>query len=295
MPYANLDTYRSNASYASLNSHNLAYWRAGQSHKDTILFIHGFPSAAWDWHFMWEPMQQHYQVIALDLLGYGLSDKPYPYRYTIEEQARLIEALLQKLDLSSCHVVAHDYGDSVAQELLRNAEAGQSPLNFKSITFLNGGLFPEVHRPLLTQKLLKGWLGPILCRLMSKNGLRKSFTRIFGKDTPPKDNEVDAIWSLISQQKGMRVMPSMLNYLDERRVFRDRWLAAMQHTSTPLQFINGIEDPISGLHMLERYQELVPDSVTHRLIAGHYPQLELPQQVLEKVSGFISECDSVAE
>ena len=285
MPYANLEQYEARAQYSIIAGHRIAHWAAGKG--EVILLVHGFPSAAWDWHYQWEPLSQAYQLIALDLLGFGLSDKPHSHQYSLLEQATIIEELLSTLNVTRCHVVAHDYGNSVTQELLSRCFAGKTQLELASITFLNGGLFSESHRPLLMQKLMKSWLGPVLSRLLSKDGLRKSFTRIFGANTPPKDQEIDAIWSLISKQRGMRVMPALLKYIDERRVHRDRWLLAMQQTTTPLQFINGIEDPISGLHMLLRYRELIPDPQTHQLQLGHYPQLEGPDDVLALVKQFL--------
>lgn len=290
MPYADLEQYRATAQYSVLAGHRIAHWQAGQG--ETILFVHGFPSAAWDWHYQWKPLSKTYQVIALDMLGYGLSDKPHPHSYSLLEQANIIEELLALLKVNRCHVVAHDYGDSVAQELLSRCFMGQSKLELTSMTFLNGGLFSESHRPLLAQKFLKGPLGPLLSHLFNKNTLRKSFKRIFGAATPPKDAEIDAIWSLLSSNQGQRVLPAMLKYIDERPVHRDRWVLAMQQTSTPLQFINGLEDPISGLHMMERYRELIPNPQTHPLQLGHYPQLEGPDEVLALVQRFLTDLEA---
>ena len=68
--------------------------------------------------------------------------------------ADLIEALLAREGVTRYHLVAHDLGDSVAQELL----ARKAPI--VSATLLNGGLFPETHRALLRQKLLASPIGP---------------------------------------------------------------------------------------------------------------------------------------
>lgn len=286
MPYADLGQYQAQATYVELCRHRIAYWQAGQG--DVVLFVHGFPSAAWDWHHQWTPLSQSYRVIALDLLGYGLSDKPYPYRYALTEQASIIEALLAYLDVKQCHIVAHDYGNSVTQEVLSRRKSEGDTLSLSSVTFLNGGLFSESHRPLLMQKLLKSRIGPLLSKFMSKNGLRKSFTKIFGDKTPPNELEIDVLWTLLNHNQGVRVLSAMLQYIDERRVHRDRWVSAMQETGTPLQFINGVQDPISGLHMLERYQEIIPNPRSHALEVGHYPQLEAPQDILNLVTEFLA-------
>ncbi len=51
---ANLDQYETTAHYSFIAGHRIAYWQAGQG--EAILLVHGFPSAAWDWHCLWEPL-----------------------------------------------------------------------------------------------------------------------------------------------------------------------------------------------------------------------------------------------
>ena len=59
-------------------------------------------------------------MIALNFLAFGLSNKPRPHHYSIFEQASIVEALLRHLGLQSrrINLLSHDYGDTVAQELL---------------------------------------------------------------------------------------------------------------------------------------------------------------------------------
>ena len=89
-----------------------------EPHLPVLLLIHGFPSASWDWAPLWEPLSQHFSLVALDLLGFGDSAKPRGHRYAIAEQAELCEWLLRREGAWDYHVLAHDYGDTVAQELL---------------------------------------------------------------------------------------------------------------------------------------------------------------------------------
>src|SRR5690554_7834289 len=49
--------------------HRLRYWEAGSG--EPLLLIHGFPSGAWDWHYLWQPLAERYRVIACDMLGFG--------------------------------------------------------------------------------------------------------------------------------------------------------------------------------------------------------------------------------
>ncbi len=79
-------------------------------------------------------------MLVCDLLGFGDSAKPRAHRYSLLEQADLQQALLGRLGIDEpLHVLAHDYGDSVAQELLARHHEGR--LQLASCVFLNGGLF----------------------------------------------------------------------------------------------------------------------------------------------------------
>ncbi|WP_069086618.1 alpha/beta fold hydrolase [Pseudomonas sp. TCU-HL1] len=262
----------------------IRYWTAGEG--EPLLLIHGFPTASWDWHYLWEPLARRFRVIACDLLGFGYSDKPRGHDYRLLEQADINQALLAHLGVKDpVHVLAHDYGDSVAQELLARHHEGRCKL--ASCVFLNGGLFPETHRPVLVQKLLLSPLGGLVGRLFSRRKLAASFAQVFGPHSQPSDMELDDFWRLIAEQNGPAVMHRLIHYIPERRQQRDRWVAAMQKGGVPLRVIDGAVDPISGAHMVARYHELIADADTVLLEGiGHYPQTEAPEQVLEHYLAF---------
>ncbi|UDI93835.1 alpha/beta fold hydrolase [Pseudomonas sp. IAC-BECa141] len=286
MPLAEipLSAWRKRSQTFVFHGQPIRYWTAGQG--EPLLLIHGFPTASWDWHYLWQPLSQRYRVIACDMLGFGDSAKPLNHTYSLLEQADLQQALLAHLQVEQpVHILAHDYGDSVAQELL--ARHYEDLIEVASCVFLNGGLFPETHRPLLTQKLLLSPLGWMIGRAFTRDALVKSFHQIFGPDTRPSESEMDDFWSLIECNRGQRVMHKLIHYIPERRVQRDRWVAAMQRGEVPLRVIDGEVDPISGAHMVERYRELIPDADIVLLAGiGHYPQTEAPVQVLKHYLAF---------
>ncbi|MFJ3008438.1 alpha/beta fold hydrolase [Pseudomonas fluorescens] len=263
---------------------SIRYWTAGQG--EPLLLIHGFPTASWDWHYLWQPLAQRYRVIACDMLGFGDSAKPLNHSYSLLEQADLQQALLAHLQVEQAvHVLAHDYGDSVAQELL--ARHYENRIEVASCVFLNGGLFPETHRPVLMQKLLLSPVGWMIGRAFTRDALVKSFRQIFGPQTRPSESELDDFWSLIETHRGPRILHKLIGYIRERRVQRDRWVSAMQRGEVPLRVIDGEVDPISGAHMVERYRKLITDADTVLLPGiGHYPQIEAPVQVLKHYLAF---------
>ena len=248
-----------------------------------LLLIHGFPSASWDWAPLWEPLSQHFSLLAVDLLGFGDSAKPKGHRYTISEQAELCEWLLRRDGAWDYHVLAHDYGDTVAQELLaRQLDKRKPRPAMRSVVFLNGGLFPEMHRPRPMQRLLAlPGLGPLIARASSKARFAANLKAIFGKQTPPDPRVVDGLWTLLRHDDGHLALPRLLRYMSERKKQRARWVGAMERVAMPMALINGNADPVSGAHAAARWRELLGDDDLHELPGiGHYPQLEAPDAVL---------------
>jgi pimeloyl-ACP methyl ester carboxylesterase len=259
---------------------------------EPLLCVHGFPTASWDWHQVWNELRGRFRTVAPDMMGFGFSAKPPDYDYSIADQASINEELLSTLGIREVHVLAHDYGDTVVQELLaryedRQATGAPGPV-LRSICFLNGGLFPEVHRARLIQRLLLTPLGPLLARLTNERAFRRSFSAVFGPTTRPTARELRDFWRLIACNDGSRIMHRLIRYIPERLANRGRWVGAMQRTAVPMRLINGPEDPVSGRHMAERYRELVPEPDIVVLDGiGHYPQVEDPSGVLHAFLQFV--------
>ncbi len=254
-----------------------------------LLLIHGFPSASWDWAPLWEPLSRHFSLVTLDLLGFGDSAKPRGHRYTIAEQAELCEWLMRREGAWDYHVLAHDYGVTVAQELLARQHDRRKPRPaLRSVVLLNGGLFPETHRARLVQRLLAApLLGPLLARLTGKARFAASLRAVFGPDTPPEPRVVDGLWRLLETNDGRRALPRLLGYMAERRRHRARWVGALERSPSPLALVNGSADPVSGAHLVARWRELGLDGdITELPGIGHYPQLEAPQAVLDAALAF---------
>lgn len=260
--------------------------------RPLLLLLHGFPTASFDWLPLWNPLARHFDLLAPDLLGFGFSDKPARHHYTIMEQADLVLALLRARAVERVHVLAHDYGDSVAQELLARHDGGElvrheQPLALASLLLLNGGIFPELHRPRPIQTLLASPLGFLVSRLLDRERFGRSFSAVFGPDTQPTLEELDDYWYLLTQKNGHRLGHRLIAYIAERRRHRDRWVSPLAFSRVPTRFINGLRDPISGRHMVERYREIVyAADVIELPDVAHYPQLEATERVLDACLSF---------
>ncbi|WP_052378899.1 alpha/beta fold hydrolase [Polycyclovorans algicola] len=284
--YAEADTF-------DFEGHAIPYRVAGDG-DDAVMLIHGFPTCSWDWAPLWTQLCERYgTVVAPDMLGFGRAPKPRGQRYDLMEQADLHVALARHHGFKRVRVLAHDYGVSVAQELLARQIDGTLPFTLAGVALLNGGLFPETHRQTRMQKLLRSPLGGLIVQLATQRSFNRGFSLVFGPNTQPTSEELDAFWSLVTVNDGHRQLHRLIRYIDDRIAHRDRWVGALQQAQCPLRLINGPEDPVSGAHMVARYRELVPQPDTVSLPGiGHYPQVEDPDGVWTALTPFF---DRLAE
>jgi pimeloyl-ACP methyl ester carboxylesterase len=284
-----LEEWRSTGRYIAFRGMRIFVRHSGSdAQKPVLLLIHGFPTSSWDWTPVWDALSRDFRVIALDLLGFGFSSKPRNHDYTIVEQADIAEAVLADCGVQRHHLLAHDYGDTVAQELFARDIARPAP-RIQSTCLLNGGLFPEAHRPRLVQRLLLTPLGPLISRAFNRRAFERSMRSIFGQSTPPSDAELNGYWQAICHDNGHLVMHRLIRYIPERRAYRERWVGALRDARCPLALINGSADPVSGAHMVARWREVVGKGTIVELPGvGHYPQVEVPGDVLAHYRDFVN-------
>ena len=291
---SSIEKWKSSGQFFNYKGQRIFYQVEGSKDLPALLLIHGYPSASWDWHLQWPTLIQHFQVITLDMLGFGYSDKPARFKksssvqYSIHTQADIFSALLNKLTISQVHVLSHDYGDTVAQELLaRSQNKEKSAIKLLSLCLLNGGLFPETHQALLLQKLLLSPVGPLIARLTNYKKFKNNFDHICA--VPLSEGELKTLWSFIEFNDGKPILAKLIGYMKERKQYRERWVGALQKNDIAIRLIDGLQDPISGAHMVKRYRELIKSADVIELEGvGHYPQLEAPEKVLESFLNFHS-------
>jgi pimeloyl-ACP methyl ester carboxylesterase len=190
-------------------------------------------------------------------------------------------------------VLAHDYGDTVAQELLARQNDGAGAGRWLSLCLLNGGLFPETHRARPIQKLLLSPLGPLVNRLSSKRRFDRSFSAVFADGSRPSPADLDSFWRLINHNDG-KIFHRLITYMTDRKQHRERWVAALVRSAVPVGLINGSADPVSGSHMVTRYRQLVRDDdfIVELPAVGHYPQIEEPDGVVRAYRAFLAHAAS---
>jgi pimeloyl-ACP methyl ester carboxylesterase len=247
-----------------------------------LTMLHGFPSSSHDWAKVTPLLARVYSLVLFDFLGFGASDKPRDHVYSLHEQADLVEAVWAARRVTATALVAHDYGVSVAQELLARRAEGRLGVDLRALHLLNGGVYPDLHRPQPTQvALLDPQQGPALSELINEELFAQSLRPTFAERFDAADDTAD-IWQATSHDGGERIAHLLIGYIRDREQHGERWVSALEQTDVPVAFVWGMLDPVSGAHMAQRIHERLPDAPFCALAdVSHWPPLEAPERVGE--------------
>jgi len=246
--------------------------------------LHGFPSSSYDWARVAPQLAREHALILPDFLGFGASDKPADHSYSLTEQADLIEAVWAHEGVVATVLVAHDYAASVTQELLARRSEGALRVDLVAVHFLNGGLYPDLHRPEPVQTaLLDPELGPQISAGITEEAFTAALAPTFAEGFDLASDSA-AMWTTMSRDGGQQLLHLLIRYIVDRRDNETRWVHALETTDVPLNFVWGMRDPISGAHMAERIRERLPHApVTALDDVGHWPALEAPERTVAAV------------
>ncbi len=247
-----------------------------------LLMLHGFPSSSFDWRPLLELIPGR-PVLAFDFLGFGLSDKPRDHTYTLAWQADLTEELVRRhFPDRPVFLLAHDMGTSVSTELFAREIEGRQAIEMTGALLFNGSMVIERATLTRSQKALLSRFGPIATRLSNRRLFGREFGEIFSPSHPLTEEEADDQWSLICHNGGRTIANKLINYVNERRRYTERWHGALRDWPGRLSLAWGELDPVATTSVLDAVIELRPEVPVERLAdLGHYPQIEDPTRIAQ--------------
>ncbi len=250
-------------------------------HGPWMTLIHGFPTSSWDWAPIVGALASKYRLLTFDLLGFGDSDKPSGHDFSAFEQADIVEALWRHFGVGETRLVGHDVGMTVALELLARQDEGKLASRMTDVTLLNGGVYAAHHRPRRVQVWLqRPLIGALIAGRMTEGRFAKGFAQIFAPEHQPASDELHQLWLSMARRNGSKNYHRLIKYIPERRANAKRWEGAVETSSTPIRFVWGMVDPVSGAHMAKAIKDRRPGADFVELAdVGHYPQLEAPDRV----------------
>jgi len=255
--------------------------RAGEG--PTVLLLHGFPSSSYDFRSVVARLAGR-SWLTMDFLGFGLSDKPRRHRYSLLEQADLVQQVVASATTGPVVLAAHDMGTSVTTELLARDLEGTLPFDLRRAVLSNGSVILERASLRPIQKLLRGPFGGLAAPLTNRRSFVRGFGRLFSAQHPLSPEEAAAQWELLCHNGGHRIAHLLSAYLDERVRYAQRWHGAVRDWPKPLGLVWGLGDPVATTNVLEGLRELRPAADVVELPGlGHYPQIEDPQAYTDAV------------
>ncbi len=254
-----------------------------------ICILHGFPTASHDFSRFVE-LASPRRVVTLDFLGFGLSDKPVEFGYSMFEHADSVLAVLKEANIERAHIFAHDMGTSVATELCARRERGLLPFEMASLTLMNGSVHVEMADLTFGQLVLRSPLASLFAKLNNARTFKAQMKRIFAR--PVSEEDLDAMWSLMARADGPARLPQTIRYIEERSRFRRRWIGALERLDLPTHIAWGRLDPVAVIAIARQLASEIPNAdLTIWDDLGHYPQVEAPDVVAKTVIPFWDRID----
>ncbi|MBN1294780.1 MAG: alpha/beta hydrolase, partial [Candidatus Latescibacteria bacterium] len=100
--------------FLNIESHNIYVEKQGPVSGEAIVLIHGFGGSTFSWRnnipFF---VENGYRVIALDMKGFGLSDRDFQSDHSHKAQAAIVNEVLQQTGIEQAYLIGHSMGSSV--------------------------------------------------------------------------------------------------------------------------------------------------------------------------------------
>jgi pimeloyl-ACP methyl ester carboxylesterase len=272
---ASVRAWRDGGARIELGSHWF-FVREQTGLRPPVLLLHGYPSSSYDWRHVFARLGDR-RLIALDFLGFGLSDKPRGHEYSLLGQADAVQELAARYRQEPLVLVAHNMATSVVTELLARELEGRLSFRIAAVLLFNGSMVIEEASLTVGQKLLRGRLGPLAARLSNQRTFRAQFGRLFSPAHPLAREEADDQWALLARDGGSWILDRLTFFLHERSAYAERWHGALRDWPGRLELAWAGRDPVCTEAVLQAVLALRPHAPLTRLPQlGHYPQIEDP-------------------
>jgi pimeloyl-ACP methyl ester carboxylesterase len=280
------EAWRARGRRLSVRGIGVFWLEAGQGGTPLVL-LHGFPTSSYDWYAVIDALAARRRVLTLDYPGFGFSDKPADYSYSLFEQAEAVAAVLAEAGVQRAHLLGHDMGTSVVTELLARRRVGLAGVDVDRVILMNGSVHAEMAVLTPAQRLLRRpVVGPLFARLASRRTYKLQLRRILRR--PIAEEDLDDQFTLIRSGDGHLRLPRIIGYYDERIRFARRWVGALEALDRPLLLLWGRHDPVAVPAIAERLA-VETGARLEWLDLGHYPQLEDPALVAARLNAFLDE------
>ena len=259
----------------------------GAADAPPVVLVHGFPTSSVDWFEVAEKLSDRYRVCAMDFPGFGFSDKPLGWGYSLSRDAEVLEHYVAEvLVLESMILVAHDRGSSVALVHTTNCD---SRVELQHLFLSNANIFLPMSNLTEAQRtMLDPEFGPAALAVGTPEQLAEGMGQVtYSPPRGPDDPEIQALATIFAHGEGLKVLHETIQYLVERSQDEGSWLQALAAMDVPTTVMWGIYDTVSPLRVISyvwnEFLMTKPGDNTLYFIpdANHYLQNDQPDSVVE--------------
>ena len=284
-----LAKWRSEGETVELMGRKIWYHDSGPKTDDAVFIVHGYPGSSWDWQGVVDRIGTDTRVIVMDMLGFGMSDKPldgdYQSNFTLVLQADLYDALAAHLGLKTVLLVAHDMGQTVGLELMARFEENRTPFRIRHAILLDGSTLVDMVE--LTPFQVQALAAPstALPDDMAWGDITKCpAPEAYAKESQARDDFDELITCQAHQiyvNGGSRIVGGIVHYLKERQESFNRWSRTFfTFQKAPLTVIWGEQDPVAVIAMADRAKKERPYTDLYKYPdCGHWPSIEHPDRI----------------
>jgi pimeloyl-ACP methyl ester carboxylesterase len=255
-------------------------WRSREAEGSgtPVVFVHGLLASSATWEGVLWPASAGHPAIAVDLPGFGCSDRPWPHDYTVGGEAADLEAFLDRRGIARAILVGNSLGGSVAMLV-----AAENPERVAALV-LAAPATPETAIPWSLRPLRLPGLGELIMALSTRRsvawGLRH---RLFARGSRVTEHAIDDAWFPLTIPGTRRAALAAI------RSDPARYVGMESRIRMPALIVWGRKDRLLPVEQAGALAGRIPGS---RLVvlpdAGHLPQREQPGAFAQAVSGFLT-------
>ena len=254
---------------------------------DVVLFVHGTPTWSFEWRHCIRALAETHRCIAMDNLGFGLSDRPRDFDYTPESHTRVLRAFVERMGFSDITLVVHDFGGPIGLPL-----ALERSSVVRRLVVLNSWMWSFDDDPEMVRKarMASGTVGRLLYRYANVS-LRVLTPYAFAdrKKLTPRIHQQYLAPFRDPESRERVLWPLARAILQSSRYYDSLWLLRERLRGVPALVVWGMKDPAFQPVQLARWKAALPQATILELPVGHWPQEESPSEVVRAMQGFLAQ------
>jgi haloalkane dehalogenase len=248
-----------------------------------VLLLHGWPTSSHLWRDVMRPIAAHNRVLAIDLPGFGASDKPLGTRYGFELFERTLDGFLAALDVEEVGLAVHDLGGPIGLHW-----TVRRPERVSRLAILNTLVYPEFSEAVL--QFIKACSTPELReQLTSPDGLAAAMGLGLADESNLTEEVVTAVREPFRSEESRRALADAgIGLAPEGFAEIARLLPTLR---MPVRVIYGEQDRIlpDVAETMARVKADLPQAeVTALAGCGHFLQEEAPGEVGSLLARFFA-------